>query len=862
MSVPGTGIDRLYGLLPAFHRSADAEQGYPLRALLRVIGEQVSVVEDDIAQLYDDWFIETCAEWVIPYIGDLVGYRPVHAAGEPGDPASGEGRLRNRFLLPRSEVANTVSMRRRKGTLSALAQLGPDVAGWPVRAVEFFRLLAWTQNLNHRHPQRARTIDVHDVDALEQLGGAFDRCAHTAEVRRIASRRRRGRYNVANIAAFVFRMQAYPVTRTPACCVEEEGPHCFTFSVLGNDAPLYTKPAPATVPLREATLPVPIRRFELEQIARRHPLVAGASAAYYGDDKSLAIHAPGWPKKTSPQPIPAQHIVPADLSGWRYRCKADCVAVDPVNGRILFPVGQLPKQGVWVDYHYGFSADIGGGEYARALRQPTLADISRFTQADLADTAALVTRLQQHADPMSAYLRSKISPATVSLIDAWHSSSAPGDALATALVEDLNGVLADADLFDVQRFHGILLSDEANRLLKNPERTPSTLGRLNRLLLEAAYAPSFARIFSLYRVGPGATFARLAEALSQWQKDQPRYGIIEFVDSSVYTEPVAVALAAHQVLQLRAAERARPVLRLLDYLADRPDAFSVSGGAGSRFVLDGLLVAGRGLQISGPGPGEENERIAPDLCEVVIRHCTLVPGWGLGCECEPKRPNEPSIEMINTTAALAIESSVVGSIEITADSVRTDPPAICISDSIVDATRSGRVAISAPNDRFAFARLSIRRTTVLGATHVHAIELAENSIFMGCIHVARRQHGCIRFCYVTPNSRTPRLFHCQPNLVQAAVAANNPLLSGQALTDAQEAEILRVRPSFDSTRYGNAAYCRLALDCATEIVRGADDESEMGVFHDLFQPQRAANLQVRLDEYTPAGMDAGLIYAS
>jgi hypothetical protein len=36
----------------------------------------------------------------------------------------------------------------------------------------------------------------------------------------------------------------------------------------------------------------------------------------------------------------------------------------------------------------------------------------------------------------------------------------------------------------------------------------------------------------------------------------------------------------------------------------------------------------------------------------------------------------------------------------------------------------------------------------------------------------------------------------------------------------------------------------------------------MGVFHDLFQPQRAANLRVRLDEFTPAGMDAGIIFAT
>jgi hypothetical protein len=36
----------------------------------------------------------------------------------------------------------------------------------------------------------------------------------------------------------------------------------------------------------------------------------------------------------------------------------------------------------------------------------------------------------------------------------------------------------------------------------------------------------------------------------------------------------------------------------------------------------------------------------------------------------------------------------------------------------------------------------------------------------------------------------------------------------------------------------------------------------MGVFHDLFQPQRAANLHARLNEYTPAGMNVGIIFAS
>jgi len=36
----------------------------------------------------------------------------------------------------------------------------------------------------------------------------------------------------------------------------------------------------------------------------------------------------------------------------------------------------------------------------------------------------------------------------------------------------------------------------------------------------------------------------------------------------------------------------------------------------------------------------------------------------------------------------------------------------------------------------------------------------------------------------------------------------------------------------------------------------------MGVFHDLFQPQREVNLRTRLDEFTPAGSNAGIILAN
>ncbi len=118
----------------------------------------------------------------------------------------------------------------------------------------------------------------------------------------------------------------------------------------------------------------------------------------------------------------------------------------------------------------------------------------------------------------------------------------------------------------------------------------------------------------------------------------------------------------------------------------------------------------------------------------------------------------------------------------------------------------------------------------------------------------------MRFCYVPCGSRTPRRFECQPDLVLKAVA--DQFLRGEITLEqknlALATESWRVVPVFNSTRYGTPTYGQLADACAVEITTGADDSSELGAFHDLYQPQRADNLRTRLDEYIPAGMNAGI----
>ena len=121
--------ERLYELLPSIYRQRDIESGDKiLESLLSVLAKQVEILEDDIEKLYDNWFIETCDEWVVPYIGDLLGIKGLLASNKSS-------------LGQRALVANTISYRRRKGTAAVLEQMAYDVVGRSAKVVEFFQLL-------------------------------------------------------------------------------------------------------------------------------------------------------------------------------------------------------------------------------------------------------------------------------------------------------------------------------------------------------------------------------------------------------------------------------------------------------------------------------------------------------------------------------------------------------------------------------------------------------------------------------------------------------------------------------------------------------------------------------------------------
>jgi hypothetical protein len=447
---------RLLALLPAVYRFRDAEQegfdrlrGGPLQALLAVIAEEIAVVEESIAQLYDDQFIETCADWVVPYIGDLVGHRALALTSSV-----------TRFSTSRAEVANTITYRRSKGTAAILEQLARDVTGWPARLEEYFQRLAISQWMNHVRPDAA-VLDLRRMQAVERLGTPFETAPRTLEVRRIASGR--GRYNVPNAGITLWRLATYDVEASaPRPDASAPGTR-FRFNPLGLDAPLFTPPRVEADPLGAAAdvdLPeaLPRRALARELDARRAALVNGDDVVrhFFADDAPFAVSVPGVGR------VPDEEVLICDLSTWSaapatrsYRRRSDGamvarpigVAVDPVLGRFVLPAAVDP-QAVRASYTYAFPAELGGGPYDRSgsvaawldpVRRPVTWQIGVTS-----DPAALASSNPPH---------SEIVDTLAAAVNAWkaHVTAAPGAFGVIAVMDSASHVasLTGADRIEV-----------------------------------------------------------------------------------------------------------------------------------------------------------------------------------------------------------------------------------------------------------------------------------------------------------------------------------------------------------------------------------------------------------------------------
>lgn len=289
----------LLALLPATERR-DAADGL-LAALIEAIGGELAIVDRDLDQLYDDLFIETCADWVAPYIGALIGYRPLS-----GPSAS----LRS----PRAEVADTIALRRAKGTLSAVDKLARSITGWQARVREAAPELARTQHLNFQAPDRVGTASLRAPLPAMLAAPAFLRLPRTVDVRTAA----RGLWNLPNILIDLFPYLAVPLVDADAATIADRH---YGFDPLGRDVALFA-PGSAAADARadtpdEVAMPISRRLLDLRMASGVAP-----------DRPVFAIRIDG-------VPIDATLCQVCDLSGWSDPWPGMKAAIDPELGRFV-----------------------------------------------------------------------------------------------------------------------------------------------------------------------------------------------------------------------------------------------------------------------------------------------------------------------------------------------------------------------------------------------------------------------------------------------------------------------------------------------------------------------------------------------
>lgn len=214
----------LYERLPELYRQRDLGLTplAPLRGFIGAIDTVLQALAAQVGAQYDDLFIDSCADWVVAYLADLVGTS--HLKGDP-------------WTL-RADVARTVKNRRRKGTLGAVESQVHALSGWAVHAIELRERMAWNQPLNHlrpdvgggspfgRAPYNQMTRPIHGGTAalrspawLSFVGSPFDPFARVADVKPplvlLDPPVGRAAPNLPNLGVFLWRLADYqvPVSR-------------------------------------------------------------------------------------------------------------------------------------------------------------------------------------------------------------------------------------------------------------------------------------------------------------------------------------------------------------------------------------------------------------------------------------------------------------------------------------------------------------------------------------------------------------------------------------------------------------------------------------------------------------------------
>ena len=854
---------------------------YQLKKYLEPVEDMFAAVHENIESLYHDLFIETCDPWVIPYIAELLG----------------TSHLSDDEWTLRADVADTIALRRRKGTLGAIELLAFILTKWGVHTVELLENMVWNQHINHQRPDeggtppyslttvrpatpiRGGTISLHDPSLLAKLNTPFDPFAHVADVK--PHEIGHVRYNMPNLAIYLWRLKAYrlnvtkprmkKVTPDPNPLTTAEYPQAarivrinvddIPLNNLSNDYVISGPPDPKNN--KPEGRPVTLfntSRYEI--FAKKNEDENGLNISAIKPRISSAEQVPG--------PMPVSRISDYDIA----KAYDDSLALPTPQPFEVFAAASFtaPHEYVWVEtYNPGF---IGIKLNPIKPDDPDLLDISDVGLQLHIPNATFPNQNWLHTSlPRNWKIRGEN-------LCAWERGLNPPLADREIAIDPVNGRIC------------IGVSNDARAdALEQDLLLTYTYGAVGPVGAHPVSYPSLSKEFDpsipsvYYKEVVFRDPAKQLQAVLKKALEDARAAatggtrktaiVIEIQDSRTHRLDIG-ALNAADInnelgksilltcpLIIRAADGERPVIELALPLAFRP-AKVVGANAAEQALLDtqieALFVRFEGLYIArGLNYGAGLSLISrAALNKLEILSCTLDPG-GFRRFNGSRSPLLPGINLkepygfasaadelaFKQTPEIIIQRSISGA-------VFTDEGyTLCLSDSVLESipvtvgAKTFPFAItSATNPATGFAgATTIRNVTVLGRVRATSIEGA-GGIFTGVVEAFDQQLGCLRYCYFADDSGGPP----PPNQIK------NRLPQHFASVFGDEARLI-----FTSEFFGAPGYCQLSLECDPRILGEGVDMDQMGAFNFLQEAHKWRNLRIRFREFVPVGIRPLLI---
>jgi hypothetical protein len=856
--------ERLYQLLPGVYRARDVDG--ELRAFVALFADELLRIRAGLDQQLRDHFVDSCQDWVIPYLADLVGTTVLSADAS-----------RNR-----TDVKNTIRWRRMKGTLRGLEDLAAGVSGRGAHASEMLRRVVWVQNLAHLQPQAHFALDLRNRSAVAAINTPFSQTRLVHDLRPTAHRGGDaiGIARARAVVIYTWPIQSFPIRDVVPTAV---GGGRYRFSPAGFDQPLYAggdKVAVEDLP-RDADIGAP----HTDHVPMRMHDVRQHAAAYVNSPLGFTIREDGIPlcaagTSTGALAVPSTSA----LSGFAELARErGLVAAD----ESLFGATQ---QFAIAAVRIGAVTQVIEAEVSPVTYSPGLPFAEHLLLHNPHGTLQLDgatpdfaytpgnTPYTPDSDPFHRpYLLLRITNAGVAA--AFPESeiilrSARGKALQVFLphIPTLSAgaslhlfVSEDGSTYFARGDHGIGTVD------RNPDSGPFGAFAMNHL---ARGAEAQVRIRPGHPAGAQRTRRAVFRPLCCWDKpiEPPlttgqiaidpergrfmvaagelpqgeltvdyRYAFSGATGAGPHDRgelPAALLTVARsrnaQHSTIQAAIDAAPdggalpvVIEILD-----SETYVETLSIANRDFPGGLVIQASALQTplirKAPGPGAlltvststlmsltvdgltmagGDVQVSGPVDALRLRYCTLV-------------PQQVAVQVGANTIELSLEACICGSVAAAAPQGTA-----FISDSSVQHPAAtieqpqGQAALMLPG-----FDLRLERTTVFGDLST-ATAYISNALLYGAATMADSASSCVRFSRVQAGLHPPRAFRNTS-----------------------------ATPIFVSTRYPDPGYLHLHPNSAAALTAGGEEGGEIGVFHRAGLPWTLQNLALRLGEFTPAGI--------